>query len=141
MRTALLPLLLVFLAACDGPASPPVPGRWYAEEQVARGETLYRTHCTSCHGDDGSATDDWRTPDADGHYPPPPLNGTAHTWHHPLDVLDDTIREGGAPFGGLMPAFGSELDKSDRAAVIAYIQSWWPEAVYRQWQEIDARSR
>jgi mono/diheme cytochrome c family protein len=134
----LLPLIV--LAACAKPGTP-VEGRWYTVEQVELGAPLYQAYCATCHASDGSATSEWRTPGADGNYPPPPLNGTAHTWHHPLDVLDDTIVNGGVQFGGVMPGFGEVLNKEDRAAVIAWFQSLWSDDIYARWQEIEARSQ
>ena len=122
-------------------AADAVPGRWYTERQVMDGEPLYQTHCASCHGADGSATAEWRTLDANGNYPPPPLNGTAHTWHHPLEVLVDTIENGGAQYGGVMPGFGALLDAGQREAIVAYIQSWWNDEIYARWAKIDERSR
>ena len=113
-------VLLFLLAACSGntPESETVAGRWYTEAQVRVGESLYQTHCASCHAADGSATAEWRTPDSAGIYPPPPLNGTAHTWHHPIDVLDHTIANGGIAFGGAMPGFAAVLGGEDRMAII-----------------------
>ena len=134
-------LLLVLIAACADSAPESVPGRWYTAEQVKAGAPLYQSWCAQCHAADGSATTDWRTPDTNGNYPPPPLNGTAHTWHHPLEVLTDTIAEGGAAFGGVMPGFGHVLDEADRLAIVAWIQSLWNDDIYRRWEEIDNRSR
>jgi mono/diheme cytochrome c family protein len=138
-----LTVLLFFLAACtpNVPEQVAVPGRWYTEAQVESGDSLYRIHCASCHGADGSATADWRTLDPSGHYPPPPLNGTAHTWHHPLDVLDQTIENGGIAFGGVMPGFAGVLQRDDRLAIIAWFQSLWPDDIYASWEAIDQRSR
>ena len=70
--------------------------RWYSDDQVTRGEQLFRLNCASCHGRNAEATPDWKQTDANGNYPAPPLNGTAHAWHHDLDLLRRTIREGGA---------------------------------------------
>ena len=133
--------MLVGVVAAAAEAAEPVPGRWYTGAQVAAGEPLYRMHCASCHGADGSATADWRTLDANGNYPPPPLNGTAHTWHHPLVQLVDTIDKGGAQYGGVMPGFGALLDPEQRVAIVAYIQSWWTDEIYAKWARIDERSR
>ena len=138
---SILPILVATVTACAEPAPETVPGRWYTAGQVEAGRPLYETYCASCHAADGSATPDWRTPGPDGHYPPPPLNGTAHTWHHPLAVLDDTIAEGGSAFGGVMPGFGAVLDRDDRLAIIARIQSWWNDALYARWTEIQSRSQ
>lgn len=71
----------------QAPATSEEAARWYSPEQVAQGELLYRKHCVDCHLPEAQGTKDWRTPLADGGYPPPPLNGSAHAWHHPLPAL------------------------------------------------------
>ena len=119
----------------------PVTGRWYTAEQVMAGKPLYETYCAVCHAADGSATAEWRTPLPDGNYPPPPLNGTAHTWHHPLDMLNHTIAKGGAEYGGVMPGFEAAIDESGRLAIIAWFQSLWSDEIYEKWQKIDERSK
>lgn len=143
MRQIALIFSFVLLAACAETEEPktPIAGRWYTEAQVERGRGLYLAHCAVCHAADGSATSDWRKPGPDGHYPPPPLNGSAHTWHHSLALLDDTIANGGEPFGGVMPGFAIVLDASERQAVIAWFQSLWPDEIYDRWLEIDSRDR
>jgi mono/diheme cytochrome c family protein len=134
--------LLLLVSGCTEAVveGTPVAGRWYTEELVAAGAPLYQLYCAACHAADGSATAEWRTPDAAGNYPPPPLNGTAHTWHHPLEVLDDTIVNGGVQFGGVMPGFGAVLDVEQRRAIIAWIQNLWSDEIYARWREIEARS-
>lgn len=134
---------VLLVAACGKPEIPstPVAGRWYSIEQVEQGLGLYQAHCAACHAADGSATAEWRVTGPDGNYPPPPLNGSAHTWHHPLDVLDETIAMGGARFGGVMPGFSAALNRDQRLAVIAWIQNLWSDAIYTKWQEIDSRSQ
>ena len=138
MRAILITMLLL-LSACTDPVVETVPGRWYTVAQVEQGGRLYHQFCAICHAADGSATAEWRTPGPDGDYPPPPLNGTAHTWHHPLDMLDRTIANGGAEFGGVMPGFGSALDKDERLAIIAWFQSLWSDDIYARWRELDER--
>jgi mono/diheme cytochrome c family protein len=138
-------LTLVFfhtVAACSGnaPDQETVPGRWYTATQVVSGESLYQTHCATCHASDASATVEWRTPDSAGNYPPPPLNGTAHTWHHPLEVLDNSIANGGIAFGGVMPGFAEVLNEEERMSIIAWFQGLWSDDVYERWQSINARS-
>jgi mono/diheme cytochrome c family protein len=136
-------IAVTMLAACgtEDPAGPTVPGRWYTPAQVDAGRESFEKHCAVCHGTDGSATSEWRTVGPEGHYPPPPLNGTAHTWHHPLAALDRTIRNGGVEFGGAMPGFAAILDEDERLSVIAYIQTWWTNEIYASWEEINGRSR
>ena len=126
----------VMLSALPAAAS----DRWYTPAQVSRGEPLYQAHCARCHKADASGTEDWRTPDAAGNYPPPPLDGSAHTWHHPLPVLRRTVKLGNARLGGTMPAFGHALDDDQIDAVIAWVQSNWSDEVYARWEEIARQS-
>jgi len=71
--------------------------------------------------------------DSNGNYPPLPLNGTAHAWHHDISVLKITIREGGVPPGGTMPPFKDRLSDSEVDSVIAYFQSKWSNKLYTNW--------
>ena len=107
--------------------------RWYTAEQVTQGKELYAKHCAECHGKDAASTPEWRKPEPDGHFPPSPLNGTAHTWHHPLPLLQRTIREGGIRLGGKMPPFNDKLSAAEIDAIIAWFQSLWPENIYAIW--------
>jgi len=107
--------------------------RWYTHTQTTQGKTLYTQHCSKCHGKNAEATPDWRKPDTEGNYPPPPLNGTAHAWHHPLPLLRLTIRNGGARFGGKMPPFDDKLSTSEIDSIIAWFQSLWPDEIYKRW--------
>lgn len=116
-------------------------GRWYSDEQAATGLKIYAMFCASCHGPTGAATSDWKTPNADGNYPPPPLDGSAHSWHHSLAILDKVITDGGAPIGGVMPAWGNVLNADQRLQVIAGFQSFWPDEVYRVWIERERTNR
>ncbi|NIP23545.1 MAG: cytochrome c, partial [Phycisphaerae bacterium] len=84
-------------------------GRWYTADQVELGEEIYRSNCLVCHKESGMATEDWKKKDVDGKFPPPPLNGTAHTWHHDLGILRKTVLEGGVKLGGSMPGFKGVL--------------------------------
>ncbi len=106
---------------------------WYSKQQVSQGERLFRQNCASCHGQNAEATPDWKKTDANGNYPPPPLNGTAHAWHHDLGLLRRTVREGGAKLGGQMPAFETVLSAEEIDSVIAFFQSKWPDDIYQRW--------
>ena len=75
----------------------------------------------------------WRKTLADGSYPPPPLNGTAHARHHPLSLLLRTIRKGGAQIGGKMPGFGKKLNEKEQLGSIAFFQSKWSDKTYQGW--------
>ena len=115
--------------------------RWYTSEQVAAGAAVYRENCASCHKDNAEGTPEWRQRNVNGVLPPPPLNGTAHAWHHPLSVLRMVVKRGGAPVGGTMPAFQDKLTDEQVDAVIAWVQSHWPEDIYAHWLERDTGSR
>ena len=93
-------------------------GRWYGSDQLDKGGQLFQQLCASCHGANAELTIDWKKTDSNGKYPPPPLNGTAHAWHHSLKQLKQTIKSGGVPLGGVMPAFESKLSDADIDAVI-----------------------
>lgn len=116
-------------------------GRWYDQSQAAEGRHLFSETCAACHGDNASGTSDWKTPDAQGNYPPPPLDGSAHAWHHSIDVLAGTIEEGGAKYGGQMPGFKHQYNQEQILALIAGFQSYWPEGTYRQWLEREKNAR
>ena len=144
-------LLLPLLPACE--QAPPeaqgdsfsVPGpasvaRNLDAKQVAEGAVLYREHCAACHGHEAEGTENWRRTGADGKYPPPPLNGTAHAWHHPTEVLLEVIMDGSIGDGN-MPAWRGKLSQQQALAIIAWFQSLWSDEVYAIWHEIDARAR
>jgi len=115
--------------------------RWYSPEQVKEGATLFRTHCAECHGRDAEGTPNWRRRGEDGTFPPPPLDGTAHTWHHPLTVLRNTVKQGGVPSGGTMPGFADKLDDRQIDAILAWVQSHWSEEVYTLWLQRARQAR
>ena len=109
--------------------------RWYTNDQVERGAIVFTQNCAACHGANAEATPNWRRTTPDGKYPPPPLNGTAHTWHHPLDMLRRQIKLGGEPVGGVMPAFKDKLSPADIDAAIAFFQSKWSDEIFSAWMK------
>ncbi len=115
--------------------------RWFGPEQVARGAQVYASNCAGCHGDSAQGTFNWRKPDASGKYPPPPLDGTAHTWHHPIRVLGAQIKFGAPGGQGMMPGFAQTLSDEQVLEVIAWFQSNWPDDIYAAWVDIEKRSR
>jgi len=116
-----------------------VSGRWYNSAQIERGNKLYQVNCASCHKPDTSGTPDWKKVDAQGKYPPPPLNGTAHAWHHPLSTLRRTVIEGGVPLGGNMPGFGDQFNSEQIDDILSWIQSHWSDEIYSIWNEQNAQ--
>jgi len=107
--------------------------RWFNQGVVNYGAGLFQQNCAVCHGANAEGTADWKKTDANGNYPPPPLNGSAHAWHHSIPQLARTIKEGGIKLGGVMPPFGDKLSDQDVLAVIAYFQSKWPDEIYTSW--------
>lgn len=130
MRT--IKLLIVMLLPLFG-SQAKAAERWFDQPAVDLGNRLFQQHCAACHGSEGEGTRDWETPTADGNYPPPPLDGSAHAWHHSIPQLARSIKQGGQQIGGVMPAFGDRLTNAEVLAVIAYFQSKWPDEVYRAW--------
>jgi mono/diheme cytochrome c family protein len=109
-------------------------------EKVQRGKIIYQTNCANCHGQNGESKPGWRKVGADGKYPPPPLNGDAHTWHHSTETLTKTIREGSPPEIGNMPGWGDKLTDGEIDDVIVWITSIWPAEVYGIWyKEIERK--
>ncbi len=159
-RAALLFGAALLLAACDGeppqppaatttasaPAAAPTPPtagvqRWYDVARVARGAEVYAANCAVCHGDRGQGAFNWKQPGADGKLPPPPLDGTAHAWHHPIGALAYQIRNGAPGGQGAMPPFADKLSDEQLADVIAYFQDFWSDDIYASWLQIEMRSR
>lgn len=121
-------------------SDPPSTIRWYIGKDVAQGRVLYQKNCSGCHRPDASGVQEWRKLDAQGNYPPPPLNGSAHTWHHSLAILQRTIKEGGEQLGGTMPSFGEKLNTREIEEILAWIQSLWPTKVYTMWEKTNSES-
>lgn len=137
-------LMIIALSACkEKPNFSSLPGitgnsgalitQDFDSAQIKRGEAVYLGNCVGCHGSNGAGTPDWRKPNADGKYPPPPLDGSAHAWHHPTDVLKKTILRGTPPEIGSMPAWEGKLTDQQIDDVIVWIKSLWPAEVYDLW--------
>ena len=116
-----------------GQASAATVERWYSDQQLASGETVFKQNCAACHGLNAEGTSDWKKTDSNGNYPPPPLNGSGHAWHHSKDLLNSTILDGGLKLGGVMPSFSGKLSDADVDSTIAYFQSKWPDDIYLKW--------
>ncbi|PCJ22992.1 MAG: cytochrome C oxidase Cbb3 [SAR86 cluster bacterium] len=136
-RNAKLLLFCVLaLSTQVGKAAETDVDRWYSTDQVEKGSELFRQHCLICHGDQAqSIVANWREPLNDGSFPAPPLNGSAHAWHHSLESLMLIIDIGGTYSGGKMPAFESLLNEADKEQLIAWFQNFWSDDIYQQWQD------
>ena len=117
MKLILLIPLIIFITGCN-----PGDKDNGSDSAALSGEVIYNKNCLGCHGSKGQGlAEDWKVKDANGNYPPPPLNGTAHTWHHSPEQLLYTINKGGVEMGGQMPAFEDLLSEAEKQALIDYI--------------------
>ena len=141
MRT--LKALIIFAATANAAVASDadlVP-RWYKPAHAEIGRSLFDIHCASCHGVGAVGDPNWRQRDAGGLYRPPPLNGTAHAWHHPLAVLYKQVMRGSTPGVGNMPAFKEVLSRGEVLAIIAYFQSLWSDEIYSAWRRMDEAAK
>ncbi len=129
----------IFVFSCDSmknksnqSAETDKKSRWYTEAQVQTGKTVFLKNCAVCHGKKAQGTNKSLAHGSK----PPPLNGTAHAYHHSLSELKRSINMGGLSESGKMPKFKDLLKEDEKLAAIAYFQSFWSDAVYRKWQKM-----
>ena len=131
MKNLLFIPLFILLAGCN-----PEEKNKNSGSMVLLGEKIYNKNCLSCHGPKGQGlAKDWRVKDENGNYPAPPLNGTAHTWHHSPEQLLYTINKGGVEMGGQMPAFEKRLTEEEKKALIEYMYSLWPKEIQEKYHD------
>ncbi len=99
-------------------------------DQEKRGATLYQEKCQSCHGISGVGETYTIESLTDRNYRiSPPLDESAHAWHHTDEALVKKILEGSSP-PGRMPAWGTQgLTTEDATALVAYMKSLWSERI------------
>lgn len=132
---------LVLLASCGdndkSEAKPAIEKKFVKRDvnpiEYSRGQRLFLTNCSVCHGKQGEGAENWRKPDENGKNPAPPLNGTGHTWHHSTKALTNVIKKGTGKIGGNMPAWKDRLSDKDIAAILVYIQAQWSDEIYTAW--------
>ena len=106
------------------------------------GQQLYLENCAVCHGNEAQSTvDAWHQRDENGKLPPPPLNGTAHTWHHPINSLMYTVKNGTLEIGGSMPAWKDKLNDEQIFSILIWLTSLWPDEIYKAWMQINEQSQ
>lgn len=106
-------------------------------QTVALGKEVYDTQCASCHGANLEGQEGYGQASEDGVLKAPPHDETGHTWHHNNSYLIESIRKGGARIPkstgiSAMPAYENMLTPEEIGAVLAYIQSTWPEEILAQ---------
>lgn len=141
----LLVVVGALLAACDqqpkvsSSSTGQMPSRQFDPATIEQGKQVFRQHCSRCHGDKAQGDTNWRKRKPNGMFPPPPLNGSGHAWHHPRSVLRGIIENGSKPGEGEMPAWKDKLSGQEIEAVITWFQSIWPDQVYAAWYEMQHR--
>jgi len=120
MATAVLTVALSYACNQESDGAPTLD-----EDRVAQGSELYQHYCASCHREDLSGDPDWKKPNDDGSYPPPPHDSSGHTWHHPDRVLIEIIRDGSAFPQSRMPTFGDRLTDDDIEAILDFFKNNW----------------
>jgi len=157
MIRPVLAVAVLLIAGCSDPASDvtkekPAPVanvpslqavkviRNHDAAQVARGRVLYEANCMQCHGEQAQGAVNWQKRDAQGKFPPPPLNGTGHTWHHPTKILKYTINNGTGRIGGNMPAFAGKLTDVEVEDILEFVKVKWPAPLYEAWLRNEQRS-
>ena len=106
------------------------------KESVQLGQSTFEKNCATCHGVGAQGlTEDWKQKLPNGKYPAPPLNGTAHAWHHSPQTLLMTINNGGVALGGWMPGFKDQLTQNEKQALLDYIYSLWPESIKQKYDQ------
>ncbi|MEI8384379.1 MAG: cytochrome c [Nitrosomonadaceae bacterium] len=127
--------------ALPPPSRESIAARKLDPEKIRNGAAIYSKNCASCHGPNGEAISNWREQGADGRYPPPPLDGSAHAWHHSTATLERMIREGSPGVGG-MPAWNGKLSDQEIGDVIVWIKTLWPDEIYDIWhKEIEGNQK
>jgi mono/diheme cytochrome c family protein len=115
--------------------------------QIALGEGVYRQHCASCHGPNLEGQPNWMVRKPDGRLPAPPHDATGHTWHHATEQLVEMTKHGMRPplapegYQSDMPAFEGQLSDDQVRAVIAYIESRWPDDIRARQRRADEAYR
>ena len=110
--------------------------RGYDINMLNAGQSLYKNNCAVCHGVNAESTvQNWQVRGQDGKMPPPPLNGTAHTWHHPLPGLMHTIRNGTQSIGGNMPPWKDKLTDDEIFSIVVWLTSLWPDEIFSAWMK------
>ncbi|MEW5756330.1 MAG: cytochrome c [Pseudomonadota bacterium] len=149
VRSILIAVLALggLLAACDRgtPTLPEQaqvtpPPRVTDPAQLALGRKVYMAHCKECHGEHAEGQPNWRMQGPDGRYPPPPLDGSGHAWHHTNAVLLDVIKHGSPGGLGNMPGWQDKLSDQEITAVIDWFKSLWPQQAYEVWYQIELES-
>ena len=143
----LLVVLFSAMAACSSSDGSAVLEE--LADPVERGQRIYAANCAVCHGADGEGQTNWQKTNEDGTLPAPPLDGSAHSWHHGDGTLYKQVQLGGAyleaqglaGFKSGMPAFGEILTHEEIIDVLSYIKSLWGDKMIHGTPKREAQAR
>ncbi len=108
--------LVVALFSWPGASS----GGLTASAKPEHGKALYQKYCVSCHGPNGQGEFNWMNRDRGA----PPLDSSAHAWHHEDAQLVSFILDKPAP-DSRMPPWRGILSRDDAIDIVAYIKTLW----------------
>jgi len=130
MKTLIILSSALFLTGCFDNSE----AKTVNQDSIQLGKISFDKNCITCHGRSGEGvTKDWKKKGTDGKYPAPPINGTAHAWHHSPKALLVTLNNGGIKLGGSMPAFKDKLSEAEKQSLLNYIHSLWPESIQKKY--------
>ena len=109
---------------------PSAESRQYPEPSAKKGETLYQTACSSCHGADGRGAPQYQV---GFDVPLPDFTDCSFASREPDADWVAVAHQGGPVrgFSKLMPAFGKALSFEDLESIVSYIRNFcgnqdWP---------------
>lgn len=94
-------------------------------EFIAAAKRTYEEYCQACHGKNGvgERPEDMYAQDQYG-FVAPPLDNSAHGWHHSDDNLAETILNGSSRNPRMLP-FKEIMPEEQAKSTVAYIKSLW----------------
>lgn len=104
--------------------------------ELTQGQEVYEEHCEDCHGIKAIGEDPQKPQGgftSENEHIAPALNGTGHTYHHPHVYLFQQIKNRKINKSSPMPPFSDTLSDDEINAVIAYLQSLWPEDIRKRY--------
>ena len=104
---------------------------------LIQGKELYVKNCAICHGAEAQGQDVTRHMGGmreDGTYIAPGLNGKAHSWHHPPDLLFRIVKFGSPAPNSPMVGWQGKMSDGEIQAVLSYLQSMWPEQLRQEYR-------
>ncbi len=121
---ALLVVAGLLVSACGSSTAGSTP-EGLDSVRIDEGRALYEQNCATCHGLDLEGDPNWRSRGEDGNYPPPPQDGSGHTWHHSDQLLVDIVLRGSGLANSGMPQYAGLLTEDQVLSILEYFKSTW----------------